>query len=103
MGVFDDRRVTQANAYGIQFINDDEGGGVGVTVGLGVSSIDGDDLGSSIAVEIYLPTAKGASLAEIQEEAVDRAMDLLERIAKEDREAVKSLLYVPPQYNFQKR
>ena len=38
-----------------------------------------------------------------QEEAVDRAMDLLERIAKEDREAVKALLYVPPQYNFQKR
>ncbi len=102
MGVFDDRRVTQASAYGIQFL-DGEDSGVGVTIDLGVSSIDGDDLGPSATVQIFLPTSKGASLAEIQEEAVDRAMDLLERIAKEDREAVKALLYVPPQYNFQKR
>lgn len=102
MGVFDDHRVTQANAYGIQFINDDEGGGVGVTVGLGVSSNDGDELGPSVSVEIYLPTAKGASLAEIQEEATDRALVLLERIVKEDRGAVKKLLYVPPEFQFQR-
>lgn len=102
MGIFDDRRVTQASTYGIQFISD-EPTGVGVTVDLGVSSKDGDDLGPVATVQIFVPAETGASLVAIQEEAVDRALDLLERLVAEDRDAVKRLLFVPQGFDISKR
>lgn len=102
MGVFDDRRVTQASAYGIQFISD-EPTGVSVTVDLGVSSEDGEDIGPTATIQIFVPAETGASLMEIQEEAVDRSLDLLERLVAEDRHAVKRLLLVPEGFDISKR
>lgn len=102
MGHFDGRRVSQVAVYGIQFIAD-EPTGVGATVDLGVSSNDGTDLGPLATIQLFVPAETGASLGEIQEQAVDRALDLLERIVAEDRDAVKQLLFAPPGIDLSKR
>ncbi|MDO5612768.1 MAG: hypothetical protein Q4G14_05930 [Paracoccus sp. (in: a-proteobacteria)] len=102
MGYFDERRVTQVDVYGITY----EGGedsGFSVNVALGVSSIDGSNLGPAATINLFIPSDRKASLDAIQEEAVDRAVDLMRRIVSEDREAMKQLLYAAPDIDLRKR
>ena len=102
MGYFDERRVTQADVYGISYAGGEDGG-FSLTVGLGVSNLNGNDLGPVATIQLFLPREGDVSLSALQEEAVDRALDLMKRILAEDREAVKRLLYAPPGIDLEKR
>ena len=107
MGHFEDRRLTQVVVYGMNFIEGDEsdqhGSGFGLTVDLGISSIDGGDLGPVASVDLFVPAERDASLSSIEDQAVDRALDVLSRIVREDRQDVKRVLLQPPAVDVMKR
>ena len=107
MGRFDDRRMAQVGVFGMQYVNGDESpngeSGVGATVDLGLSGLDGGNIGPLAQVEAFVPSSKDASVDSIREEAVDRALDVLSRIVSEDRDEVKRLLSEPPSFDIKKR
>ena len=102
MNDYADRRLTHVSVHSVSYVPGQEPG-ISCVVQFQVSAIDGGEHGPRTVVEFFVPTPSREPLATQAEQAVLRALDLLQQIGQSDRDEAKRLLHAPPDIDFEKR
>ncbi|PCI03436.1 MAG: hypothetical protein COB78_10790 [Hyphomicrobiales bacterium] len=71
-----------------------------VRVSIGVTDVDGNDMGPSIQLDFSMPSSMDMTAQEIKDMAVSRSHALIQRIAKESEETLLVASKKPSELNF---
>lgn len=102
MAYFDEREMTEVAIFGMQYFPEGETG-VSAHVSFTVSTPEGEYHGPSLQTELFVQADKDEPLSSIQQKLVDRAYELVHRIASEDRSSLRKMLDFPQEYDFRKQ
>lgn len=96
---YDDRKLYSVRFHDFALQETDGEPLVGAALTIGITSQDGDQLGPGIELLFGVPASPELSLEELRNQAFNCAYDLLQRIAKETKEDLRTELMKAPLFS----